>query len=81
MDKDRTEIHNIISEMLDNRNQHGIYPTNTAYTKLELYIEGQRFEAIGWTHANACSALDKGNDPRLQDVPEMLEKAKRDLAK
>ena len=80
MDKDRTEICKIISEMLDNPDKHGIYPTSTAYTKLELYIEGERAKAIGWTHANACSALDKGNDPRLQEVPDILDRARINLA-
>ncbi len=81
MDRDRTKICKIISEMLDNPDENGIYPTSTAYTKLELYIEAQRFEAIGWTYADACVTLDKGEDPRLQNVPNILERAKIDLAK
>ncbi len=79
MDKDRTTICNIISEMLDNPGECDIYPTSTAYTKLEHYIEGVRAEAIGWTHADACTDLDKGNDPRLQNVLDMLARAKVDL--
>ena len=79
MDKDRTAICNIISDMLDNPDKHGIYPTSTAYTRLEHYIEGVRTEAIGWTHADACVALDKGKDPRLTNVPSILERAKKDL--
>jgi len=80
MDKDRKAICNIISEMLDNPDKIGIYPTSTAYTKFEHYIEGVRAEAIGWTHADACVALDNGDDPRLQNVPEMLARAQTDLA-
>ena len=80
MNRDRTEIYRIISEMLDNPDKCGIYPTSTAYTKLELYIEGERTKAIGWTHANACSNLDKDNDPRLEEIPEMLDRARKDLA-
>ncbi len=38
-DRDRTEICNIISEMLDNPNKYGIYPTGRAYDKLEKYME------------------------------------------
>jgi len=34
MDKDRTEICNIISHMLDNPDKHGIFPTSTANTIL-----------------------------------------------
>ena len=45
MDKDRTEICNIISEMLDNPDKHGIFPTSTAYTRLEHLIERARIEA------------------------------------
>ena len=80
MKKDRTVICNIVSEMLDNPGELGIYPTSTAYTRLEHYIEQQRAEAIGWTHADACSALDRGGEPRTQNVPEMYERAMLDLA-
>jgi len=81
MDKDRTVICKIISDMLDNPDESGIYPTSTAYTRLEHYIESQRTQAIGWTHAEACITLDKGNDPRLIEVPGILERANKDLAK
>ena len=80
MDKDRTAICKIISDMLDNPNEHGIYPTSTAYARLEHYIEGARAEAIGWAHADACVTLDKGGDPRLTIVPELLSNAQVDLA-
>ena len=80
MDKDRTEICNIISDMLDNPDGYGIYPTSTCYTRLEHYIECVRAEALGWCHADACVSLDNGNDPRLTEVPSMLERAKKDLA-
>ncbi len=80
MDKDRTEICKIISEMLDSPDKHGIYSTSTAYTKLEHYIEQERIMAIGWTHAEACVTLDRGGDPRITNVPMILERAKRDLS-
>jgi len=80
MDKDRTAICNIVSDMLDNPDEHGIYPTSTAFTKLEHYIEGVRVEAIGWMHADACVTLDKGKDPRTTNVPDILERATKDLA-
>ena len=80
MYKDRTQICKIISDMLDNPDKHGIYPTSTAYTKLEHYIEGVRTEAIGWMHADACITLDRGEDPRIVEVPSILERAKVDLA-
>ena len=81
MDKDRIEIRNIISRMLDNPDKHGIYPTSTAYTALEHYVEQQRHEALGWAHAFFCTSLDKGDDPRLQEVPEFLERAQTDLSR
>lgn len=80
MNKDRIEVCNIISDMLDNPDDNEIYPTSTAYTKLEHYIESVRAEAIGWTHADACTELDKGGDPRLTNVPDMLQRARVDLA-
>ena len=46
MDKDRKVICDIISEMLDNPDEHEIYPTANAYNKLEKYVEAQRIEAI-----------------------------------
>ena len=80
MDKDRKVICEIISDMLDNPDNHGIYHTSTCYTKLEHYIESVRIQAIGWMHANACVVLDKGDDPRLIEVPAILAQAKIDLA-
>ena len=81
MDKDRSAICRIISEMLDNPDENEIYPTSTCYTKLEHYIEGVRAEAIGWTHAFMCTALDKGEDPRLIGVPNIFDQASTDLAR
>jgi hypothetical protein len=80
MEKDRTAICKILSDMFDNPDKHGIYPTSTAYTRLEHYIEGVRSEALGWAHADACCLLDKGEDPRLSEVPDMLLRARKDLA-
>lgn len=76
MDKDRRKICTIISNMLDNPDKCGIYPTSTAYTELEHYIKGVRIEAIGWAHAYFCAVLDRGDDPRLVEVPEIISQAK-----
>ena len=75
---DRAVICRIISDMLDNPDE-GIYPTSTAYGRLETYIHSIRIEAIGWMHAYACMAADKGSDIRLIEVPEILDAANRDL--
>lgn len=80
-DMDRKVICDIISEMLDNPDKHGIFPTSTAYTKLELYIERQRAEVLGWTIADACVSLDKGKDPRTAEVPGTFERMVKDLTK
>ena len=80
MDKDRTAICNIISEMLDNPGECEIYPTSRAYDALEKYIEGVRIEALGWSYADACVHLDKGEDYRQIEVPSILNRAIADLA-
>ena len=81
MNKDRTAICDVISYMLDNPDKNEIYPTSTAYAKLEHYVEEQRLEALGWAHADACVMLDKGLDPRTEEVPGIVERAMVDLAK
>lgn len=80
MDKDRTAVCKIISEMLDNEGDCGIYPTGKAYDELEKYIEGVRAETIGWMYAEACVSMDKGKDIRKENVPEILNRALIDLA-
>jgi hypothetical protein len=71
--KDRDKIHEIISTMLDNPDEHGIYPTSKAYHKLEMYVITQRIEALGWCYAYCCNLLDKGADPRQVEVPELID--------
>ena len=39
----------------------------------------KEYVAIGWTHAFCCSLLDDGEDPRKIEVPEMIEKAEKQL--
>jgi len=80
MDKDRTEICKIISKMLDNPDKYGIYPTSTAYAELEHYVESERSKALGWMHAEVCTILDCGNDPRMADLPDIISKAETNLA-
>ena len=80
MNKDRTAICKIVSKILDNPDKVGIYPTSTAYAELEHYIEGVRAEAIGWMYAYACTMLDRGDDPRVAEVPDIYSLAMTDLA-
>lgn len=79
MEKDRVIIYDIINEMLENPD-NGIYDITKALDKLETLAHDRRIEAIGWTHADDCVDLDKGNDPREKELPEMLNRANRDLA-
>ena len=78
-EKDRIKICEIISNMLDNPDEHEIYPTSKAYSELEAYVEEVRMEAIGWTYAYYCSSLDEGIDPRKTLVPEIIKAAEKDL--
>jgi len=78
-EKDRIKICEIISNMLDNPDEHEIYPTSKAYSELEAYVEEVRMEAVGWAYAYCCSLLDSGDDPRTHEVPKMLKAAKKDL--
>lgn len=81
MDKDRTEICRVISNMLDDPDEDiGIYKTTRAFDELEKYCDGIRAEAIGWTHADNCTDLDKGLDPRQKECSDMLRRAVIDLA-
>ncbi len=80
MKRDRIEICRIISYMLDHPDKNEIYPTTNAYDALEEYINKVRVETIGWAHADACTALDKGDDYRKADVPGILRRALCDLS-
>lgn len=42
--------------------------------------EDMRYVAAGWMHAECCSALDRGDDPRTMDVAAMKERMDRALA-
>jgi hypothetical protein len=79
MNKDREIIYKTISKMLDNPDTSGVYPTSTAITDLELYVITQRIEAIGWCYAYCCSLLDRGNDPRTEEVHLILDAMPQDL--
>jgi len=79
MDKDRTVICKIISEMLDNEGDCGIYPTSKAYDELEKYVEDVRAKAIGWMYAEACESMDRGVDIRKKSIPELIRRILVDL--
>lgn len=76
---DRRNVCDVISEMLDNPNEHGIYPTSLAYARLISLIQDARIEAIGWAHADDCVDMDHDRDPRKKDMTDLLKRAKEDL--
>ena len=77
--QDRANICDIISEMLDDPGPHGIYRTTRAYNKLEALIQAARMEALGWTWTEACMRVDKGEDIRRHEIPELIARIERDL--
>lgn len=77
--QDRSNVHKIIEEMLENPDTHGIYPTTIAFNKLELLLNKVRLEAVGWTWAEACVQLDKGDDPRQYEQPLLIPRVMEDL--
>ncbi|MCP4256844.1 MAG: hypothetical protein GY774_04855 [Planctomycetes bacterium] len=79
MKQDKEAISNVITRMLENPTEEGIYPTSTAFIALEHYIENQRLQAIGWMHTKACDLLDTGSDPRTIEVRLINEQAVKDL--
>lgn len=39
------------------------------------------YEALGWMHAECCAALDRGEDPRSLEMPDMIKRCISDLAR
>lgn len=77
----RTKICDFMSEMLDNPDEHGIYPTTKFMSAMEDFCLKLRHEAMGWTWAEACCQLDRGKDPRKHDQGNLIPDAERDLDK
>jgi len=77
----RTKICELMSEMLDNPDEHGIYPTSEFMSKMEDFCLELRHEAIGWTWAEACCLLDNDADPRKYEQGNLITDSARDLDK
>ena len=77
--EDRAAICDIISEMLDEPDGHGIYRTTRAYNKLEDLLKAARMQALGWTWTEACIRTDEGQDIRRDEIPSLIERIERDL--
>lgn len=55
------------------------YCKNTKFKVTKIDSNDKVIEAIGWTHADDCVDLDNDRDPRQKEVPEMLDRATKDL--
>ena len=77
--EDRAKICDIISDMLDNPDEVGIYQTTKAFNRLEELVRTAKFEAVGWMYAEACLLMDAGKDPRKVNCAEILERAEKEL--
>lgn len=83
MERDRKEICQIISEMLDHPDKNGIYPTTKAYEKLEKYMEEDRKAlkvlticlTVGWVYGDLHKLLDQGIDIRKINLVDVKERA------
>lgn len=42
-------------------------------------VEDKFYEALGWMHAECCSALDRGEDPRKAEIGDMVKRCIHDL--
>ena len=75
---DRNKIVEIISKMLDNPDENGIYPTSKAYDELEEYIETARIDALAWMYVEAYLAKENFTTLAMEDI---LERSMEDLGK
>lgn len=66
-----------IEEILDNPG--GVFPTDDVYDRLEGYVKSVRTQAVGWAWTEACTQLDKGEDPRQYDQSNLIERSEKEL--
>lgn len=76
MEKDKEAISEIVNKLVVSK----LYAT-TAINDLEKLVESARIEAIGWAYADCCVDLDKGKNPRKNNMPDVLNRALNDLSK
>jgi len=76
---DRERIIKIIDKMLDDARRRGIYQTDECINELEKLVGDVRAEAISHTWTEACSAYNRGLDPRNVTIPQLVLKASEDL--
>ncbi|MBE9515947.1 MAG: hypothetical protein IME93_03100 [Proteobacteria bacterium] len=58
------------------------YPAEKIRQVFEEYLrlQGKWVEALGWAYADCCATLDNGGDPRKTEMPDVLERATKDLS-
>jgi len=76
----RHKIMCIMSDMLDNPDECGIYPTTVAYDRIERLIREARIEGVSCGIVSCYTALDVVDDPRKIDFSGVVERAKKDLS-
>jgi len=64
----RTEICNSISEMLDNPDENGIYPTTKCYDRLEAFILSERRKAFEEAVEIADKMIDNGDERGIAEA-------------
>lgn len=76
---DKERVADIVNAMLDDPDPIGIYPTTRCFDQLQELLGSVRAEAIGWTWTEACSQYDRGMDPRLTAISQLMIKAAPEL--
>ena len=77
--QDRSNVHKIIEQMLENPDKHGIYPTTMAYNKLEKLLREVRTEAVDWAWEEACTDVEMDCDILKRDKKMLYTKANKEL--
>ena len=80
MEKDKKIISLIINNLMPEPKGYEVYKKAMASKELENYIEWVREKSLGWMYGYACSLMDKNKDLRTIEVPDMLDRARADLA-
>ena len=58
----------------------GITCHENDYCRCDIeYMKDKFFEVLGWMHAECCVLLDNGEDPRREDISEMIDRFKKDF--
>ena len=67
MTTDRQDVCSVVSYMLDNPNEYGIYPTTNAYNELVALIETARAEGAASRDVDVALAYENGYKHGVED--------------